>query len=93
MNSSQLRLDEELLNRVYGEFREMPGLRLTSQQAQRLWGLDERTCAKLLQVLVDTCYLCRSERGLYARPTGERTTHRMLKSRIDDDGARTREAR
>jgi len=30
---------EETLQRVQGEFREMPGLRLTPAQASRLWGL------------------------------------------------------
>jgi hypothetical protein len=53
MNSRQVVLDERLIRRVYSEFLEMPGLRLTRQQAQRLWGLDERTCAALLESLVD----------------------------------------
>jgi hypothetical protein len=35
-------VDEALLHRVYGEFLEMPGLRLTCQQAQRLWGWTNR---------------------------------------------------
>jgi len=30
----------ELLLRVEGEYREMPGLSLTVPQAERLWGLD-----------------------------------------------------
>jgi hypothetical protein len=31
---------KDLLNRVRGEYAEMPGLTLTLAQAQRLWGLD-----------------------------------------------------
>ena len=30
-----------MLRRIQGEFREMPGLRLTCRQAQRLWNLDQ----------------------------------------------------
>jgi hypothetical protein len=56
-----------MLQRVCGEFLEMPGLRLTPQQAQRLWGLDERTCASLLEFLVEERFLCRSSHGGYTR--------------------------
>ena len=58
-----------MLQRVCGEFMEMPGLRLTSQQAQRLWGVDERTCEVLLDHLVETKFLCRSAHGMYCRST------------------------
>jgi hypothetical protein len=55
----------------------MPGLRLTRQQAQRLWGLDEHTCAQLLDSLTEAKFLRRTEArfrnqadgGLYARLT------------------------
>jgi hypothetical protein len=48
----------------------MPGLRLTSQQARRLWGLDEPTCREILDFLVDAKFLARPERdGAYARLT------------------------
>ena len=43
---------EQLAVRVSGEFREMPGLRLTMPQAQRLWGLDGDTCAEVVALLV-----------------------------------------
>ena len=36
----------ELLSRVRGEFREMPGLRLSLEQAMRLWALDRATCCR-----------------------------------------------
>ena len=35
----------QLLLRIEGEYREMPGLSLTVSQAERLWGLDSSTCA------------------------------------------------
>jgi hypothetical protein len=56
-----------VLLRVYSEFLEMPGLRLTPQQAQRLWGLDEHTCLQLLEFLVDARFLCRPGHGMYTR--------------------------
>ena len=36
---------------------EMPGLRLTPAQAQRLWGLDRESCQVLLGALVDDKFL------------------------------------
>src|SRR3954454_13959764 len=56
-----------VLQRIYGEFSEMPGLHLTCKQAQRLWGLDEQTCKELLDSLVDAKYLCRRRHGSYTR--------------------------
>ena len=60
-------LGTRLLQRVRGEFLEMPGLRLTFQQARRLWGLDEETCACLLDILVAGGFLVRCDDEQYAR--------------------------
>jgi hypothetical protein len=49
---------EEILRRIRGEYLEMPGLRLTDVQAQRLWALDARTCASVLDTLVEDQFLC-----------------------------------
>lgn len=67
MNGTRCSIDEALLQRAYCEFLEMPGLRLTCLQAQRLWALDEWTCLQLLACLVETGFLCRSARGVYGR--------------------------
>ena len=48
---------DEVLQRVQGEYIEMPGLRLTTAQAQRLWGLDRAACDALLDALVDAKFL------------------------------------
>lgn len=56
-----------VLQRIYGEFLEMPGLKLTPGQAQRLWGLDAPTCLRLLDFLVDAKFLSRSPLGAYSR--------------------------
>lgn len=58
---------ELLLTRIRGEFREMPGLRLTLDQAARFWHMETATCAALLSRLVADRFLTRTERGAYAR--------------------------
>lgn len=58
---------DQMLQRIYGEFLEMPGMRLTCQQAQRLWGLDPETCRLLLDSLVEARFLCRAPHGAYSR--------------------------
>jgi hypothetical protein len=54
-----------LLDIVRGEYLEMPGLRLTKQQAQRLWALDLATCDELLDTLVGAQFLRRTHGGEY----------------------------
>ena len=41
--------DDALLRRVRGEFREMPGMRLTIDQATKLWTIDRDTCANIFR--------------------------------------------
>jgi hypothetical protein len=60
---------DPLLRVVWREYAEMPGLRLTVRQAQRLWAIDERRCADLLDSLVDARLLVRTSDGRYARAT------------------------
>jgi len=55
-----------LMWRVRGEFLEMPGLRLTESQAQRLWGLDATECRAVLAVLVTEGFLV-VRNGAYKR--------------------------
>ena len=56
-----------LLTRIRGEYLEMPGLRLTFEQAQRLFGVDPTLCKKLLDALVEAKFLCVKPGGAYAR--------------------------
>jgi len=57
----------DVLRRVKGEYLEMPGLRLTIAQAQRLWGLDRAVCDALLGALVETKFLFRTRDGAFVR--------------------------
>jgi Fic family protein len=58
-------VNDALLQRIYDEFLEVPGLQLTAKQAQRVWGPDESTCQQLLESLVERKFLRRNERGMY----------------------------
>jgi len=58
---------DDVLRRVQGEYTEMPGLRLTTAQAQRLWGLDRAACDALLGALVDAKFLFRTRDGAFMR--------------------------
>ena len=58
---------DELMVRVRGEYREMPGLSLTVPQAQRLWGLDDSTCQTLFERLLETRFLRRTRYGRFVR--------------------------
>ena len=53
--------------RVEAEYREMPGLKLTEPQAQRLLGIDCDMCAAVLGTLLERGFLRRTRDGLYLR--------------------------
>ena len=55
----------ELLRRIRGEFREMPGLRLSLEQAMRLWSLDRATCVDVLTQLRSARFLEVDTNGRY----------------------------
>jgi hypothetical protein len=65
---------DDVLRRVQGEYIEMPGLRLTFAQAQRLWGLDRTACDALLGALVDAQFLFRTRDGAFVRSDQVRTS-------------------
>ena len=47
---------------IRAEYLEIPGLSLTKQQVERLWGLDAVTSGTLLAALVDVTFLRRTVR-------------------------------
>lgn len=65
--------NEQVMLRIRSEYLEMPGLRLTCSQAQRLFGIGEQVCAKLLDDLVAHGFLARQANGTYGRLTDGRT--------------------
>ena len=58
-----------LVDRVRGEFIEMPGLQLTMAQASRLWGLDTTSCRNVVDVLVESAFLRWTAGGKIVRAT------------------------
>lgn len=58
---------DEVLLRVRGEYLEMPGLRLTPAQAQRLFGLDAMAAQLVIEALVDARFLRRRPDGTFVR--------------------------
>ncbi len=62
---------EQLLERrIRGEYKEMPGLRLSPRQASRLWSVNCEVCAEVLDALVGSGFLRRDRNGMYARSHG-----------------------
>ena len=56
-----------MLCRIRAEYREMPGLKLTGAQAQRLWGIDRQSCDRLMAGLVTSGFLARTHDGAFVR--------------------------
>jgi hypothetical protein len=57
------------VQRIYSEYLEMPGLRLTSAQAQRLLGVEAAVCTYALEQLVSAGFLRLTPTGQYVRVT------------------------
>jgi hypothetical protein len=55
------------LQLIRAEYLEIPGLRLTKAQVERLWGLDSITSEALLAALVDVRFLRRTVHDAYVR--------------------------
>jgi hypothetical protein len=64
-----MRTVQILVDRVRAEYLEMPGLRLTVRQVERLCGLEERISQLVLDALVEAKFLCCKRDGRYARLT------------------------
>jgi hypothetical protein len=73
----------ELVIRIRGEFMEMPGLRLTPAQAQKMWALDLTTCVALLGTLVDHGFLFQTRDGAFMRLDPSTTARSSLNARTE----------
>jgi hypothetical protein len=81
---------EDVLQRICSEYLEMPGLRLTVKQASRFWGLDQHTCVRSLEYLVQAGFLARVGQDMYRLSEGRSDwpSLRMVKSSAASRGAR-----
>ena len=60
---------QDLTRRLRAEYLEMPGLRLTTAQVQRLCGMERMICQLVLNELVTAKFLCVKPDGHYTRVT------------------------
>jgi hypothetical protein len=58
---------ESALDAILGGYAHMPGLRLTCEQACRLYSLSDARCQGMFDALVDTGFLARGADGTYVR--------------------------
>jgi hypothetical protein len=70
---------QEIVERVRSEYIEMPGMRLTPRQLQRLCGIGPALCDAVLESMVDSRFLTAKPDGTYARAT-EGLPQRMAKA-------------
>jgi hypothetical protein len=68
MNSLPYR---QAFERIRGEYREMPGMRLTPVQVERLSGVEISVCRLVLDDLVRAQFLSVRPDGTYARGTAD----------------------
>jgi hypothetical protein len=53
------------LRLIQAEYREIPGLKLTKPQAQRLWGLEGHVCDALFEALLASRFLNKTPTQAY----------------------------
>jgi hypothetical protein len=58
--------------RICREFRDMPGMRLTAAQVQRLWSLSPQECEAALDYLCEVDRLAHDPSGCYLLPSAVR---------------------
>ncbi|MEP6917262.1 MAG: hypothetical protein ABJC89_16540 [Acidobacteriota bacterium] len=63
---AQMHIDGAV-DRIRTEYAELPGLKLTSWQAQRLWNLSNERCERALETLTASQFLARTADGAYVR--------------------------
>jgi hypothetical protein len=58
---------EDAVELIRMEYAELPGLKLTFWQAQRLWDLSDELCARALRTLTESAFLTKTADGAYVR--------------------------
>ena len=64
-HANRSEVTRQLARRIRAEYAEMPGLSVTLAQAQRLWGVDELTCQRVLGTLIARGILRKTMKGCY----------------------------
>lgn len=58
---------EDAVELIRMEYAELPGLKLTFWQAQRLWDLSDELCTRALTSLTESAFLTQTADGTYVR--------------------------
>jgi hypothetical protein len=58
---------QQALERIRAEYQEMPGMKLTLEQVERLSGVDRSICMQVLDALVNAKFISRRTDGSYTR--------------------------
>jgi hypothetical protein len=81
--------DNTILIRIRAEYLEMPGLHLTLDQMQRLFGVERTLCEQVIDALVAMQFLRVKPNGAYARVTDGAVYPRPHAAKADlGDGTR-----
>ena len=67
-------LDQRVLERLRAEYLEMPGMKLSIEQVQRLCGIEQTMCELVLDALVKANFLCLKSDGTFVRLTEGRSS-------------------
>ena len=70
----------QAFDRIRAEYLEMPGMRLTATQAQRLSGVEFSVCRLVLEDLVRAQFLYVGFDGSYSRTAEERPRSRVVRA-------------
>ena len=71
---------QNALLRIQTEYVEMPDLKLTARQAQRLWGLSHDVWETALAVLIGKQFLAKTRDGSYVRVSSMRARVEAIES-------------
>ena len=73
----------QALDRIRSEYLEMPGMRLTTTQVQRLSGVEISVCRLVLEELVHTHFLYVADDGSYSRAAEQQARLRVAKAGLN----------
>jgi hypothetical protein len=71
---------EQALERIRAEYQEMPGMKLTLEQVQRLSGVDKAVCRQVLDALVNAKFLYLGTDRSYTRSVDGSIRSRTVKA-------------
>jgi DNA-binding IclR family transcriptional regulator len=80
---------QQALARIRSEYLEMPGMKLTIEQVQRLSGVDRDSCKRVLDDLVRMRFLRVGPDGHYARDTDGLSKSKRVKAALGNRSVRS----